>query len=59
MNLQNYPEIMNRVEVGEVLRLGRYKMNELIFGGKIKVLIIGFGNIIWVRHFFWGLSQAL
>ena len=41
MNLQNYPEIMNRAEVAEVLRLGRYKMNELIFGGKIKVLIIG------------------
>ena len=41
MNLQNDPEIMNRAEVAEVLRLGRYKMNELIFGGKIKVLIIG------------------
>ena len=41
MNLQNYPEIMNRAEAAEVLRLGRYKMNELIFGGKIKVLIIG------------------
>ena len=41
MNLQNYPEIMKRAEVAEVLRLGRYKMNELIFGGKIKVLIIG------------------
>ena len=41
MKLQNYPEMMNRAEVAEVLRLGRYKMNELIFGGKIKVLIIG------------------
>ena len=47
MNLQNYPEIMNRAEVAEVLRLGRYKMNELIFGGKIKVLI--FGNLIRIR----------
>ena len=27
--------------MAEVLRLVRYKMNELIFGGKIKVLIIG------------------
>ena len=41
MNLQNYPEIMNRAEAAEVLRLGRYKMNELIFFVFFKVLIIG------------------
>lgn len=41
MNLNNYPDIMVRSEVSEVLKIGRYKTNELLYGGHIKVLKIG------------------
>ena len=47
MDLTNYPDILLRREVSEVLKIGRYKTNELLFGGQIKVLKIG--NSIRIR----------
>ena len=41
MDLKNYPDILIRSEVSEVLKIGRYKTNELLYGGHIKVLKIG------------------
>ncbi len=41
MELKNYPDILVRSEVSEVLKIGRYKTNELLYGGHIKVLKIG------------------